>query len=231
MLKPHYVAEQGSRLSAPQRRPRGRPVGGGNTAEQAREVLMDAAEHLFVTRGYRASTMEVIAHEAGYSRTAIYRQFANRDELIAAMVQRTTQRHMASIIPRIPEGAGPVDFLVESLVIVATELVSDPLLNTIADQTSEGTIASLIATDSELTDLVTTTIKAMIAEDARQFRPGLDPHDLAQFIIATALGFLVKTVPDITDPDVARRYIQTFVLPAIVHEPPAPQRVFPGGSG
>ena len=191
---------------------------------------MDAAEHLFVTRGYRASTMEVIAHEAGYSRTAIYRQFANRDELIAAMVQRTTQRHMASIIPRIPEDAGPIYLLVESLVIVATELVSDPLLNTIADQTPEGTIASLIATDSELTDLVTTTIKAMIAEDADQFRAGLDPHDLAQFIIATALGFLVKTVPDITEPDAARRYIETFVLPAIVKKPPPPQRVFPAGS-
>jgi AcrR family transcriptional regulator len=203
-------------------------VGGGNTAEQAREVLMDAAEHLFVTRGYRASTMEVIAHEAGYSRTAIYRQFTNRDELIAAMVQRTTQRHMVSILPRISEGAGPIDLLVESLVIVATELVSDPLLNTIADQTPDGTIASLIATDSELTDLVTTTIKAMIAEDAAQFRAGLDPHDLAQFIIATALGFLVKTVPDITDPDAARRYIETFVLPAIVKKPPPPQRVFPG---
>ena len=37
------------------------------------------------------------------------------------------------------------------------------------------TIASLIATDSELTDLVTTTTKAMIAEDARQFRDYL-PH-------------------------------------------------------
>ncbi|WP_235683007.1 TetR/AcrR family transcriptional regulator [Mycolicibacterium alvei] len=201
-------------------------MGGGNTAEQAREVLMDAAEYLFVTRGYRASTMEVIAHEAGYSRTAIYRQFTNRDDLIAAIVQRTTQRHMGSILPRIPDGAGPIALLVESLVIVATELVSDPLLNTIADQTPEGTIASLIAGDSDLTELVTTTIEGIIAEDAGQFRSGLDPHDLAQFIIATALGFLVRAVPGITEPDAARRYIETFVLPAIVKKPPPPCRVF-----
>ncbi|OCB54191.1 TetR family transcriptional regulator [Mycobacterium vulneris] len=213
-------------MSAPERRPRGRPVGGGNTAEQSREVLMDAAEHLFVTRGYRASTMEVIAHEAGYSRTAIYRQFANRNELIAAMVQRTTQRHMSSILTRIPEGAGPIDLLVESLVIVATELVSDPLLNTIADQTTDGTIASLIANDSDLTELVQTTVEAMIADDAGQFRTGLHAHDLAQFIIATALGFLVRAVP-VADPDVARSYIQTFILPAVVKKPPPPRRVFP----
>ncbi|WP_238390556.1 MULTISPECIES: TetR/AcrR family transcriptional regulator [unclassified Mycolicibacterium] len=218
-------------MSAPVRRSRGRPVGGGNTAEQAREVLMDAAEHLFITRGYRASTMEVIAHQAGYSRTAIYRQFANRNELITAIVQRATQRHMASILSRIPEDAGPVDLLVESLVIVATELVSDPLLNTIADQTPDGTIASLIANDAELTELVKSTIDVVIADNATQFRPGLQPHDLAQFIIATALSFLVKTVPDVTDPEVARSYIETFVLPAIVQHPPPPRRVFPGGLG
>ncbi len=153
-------------MSAPARRSRGRPVGGGNSAEQAREVLMDAAEHLFTTRGHRASTMEVIAHEAGYSRTAIYRQFANRNELIAAMVQRTTQRHMASILTRMPEGARPIDLLVESMVIVATELVADPLLNTIADQTPDGTIASLIAKDTDLTDLVTATVEGIIADDA-----------------------------------------------------------------
>ncbi|WKG04679.1 TetR/AcrR family transcriptional regulator [Mycolicibacterium sp. HK-90] len=200
-------------------------MGGGNTAEQAREVLMDAAEHLFVTRGYRASTMEVIAREAGYSRTAIYRQFANRDELVAAMVQRTTQRHMVSILSRIPAGAGPVDLLVESLVIVASELVSDPLLNTIADQTADGTIASLIANDSGLTELVKSTVETVVA-DGTPFRPGLHPNDLAQFIIATALSFLMKTVPAVTDPAVARSYIETFILPAILQESPEPRRVF-----
>ncbi|WP_029106772.1 TetR/AcrR family transcriptional regulator [Mycobacterium sp. URHD0025] len=214
-------------MSAPARRSRGRPVGGGNSAEQAREVLMDAAEHLFTTRGHRASTMEVIAHEAGYSRTAIYRQFANRNELIAAMVQRTTQRHMASILTRMPEGARPIDLLVESMVIVATELVADPLLNTIADQTPDGTIASLIAKDTDLTDLVTATVEGIIADDATQFRPGLHPNDLAQFIIATALSFLVKAVPVRNDPAVARGYIETFILPAIVRKPPPPRQVFP----
>ncbi|MCV7064746.1 helix-turn-helix transcriptional regulator [Mycolicibacterium farcinogenes] len=186
---------------------------------------MDAAEHLFITRGYRASTMEVIAREAGYSRTAIYRQFANRDELVAAMVQRTTQRHMASILSRIPAGAGPVDLLVESLVIVASELVSDPLLNTIADQTGDGTIASLIANDSGLTELVKSTVETVVA-DGTPFRPGLHPNDLAQFIIATALSFLMKTVPGVTDPAVARSYIETFILPAILPESPPPRRVF-----
>jgi hypothetical protein len=37
---------------------------------------------------------------------------------------------MSSILQRVPEGAGPVQLLVEALIIVATELVYDPLLKT-----------------------------------------------------------------------------------------------------
>ena len=213
-------------LPTPKSRPRGRPLGGGNTADQAKTVLMDAAEHLFITRGYRASTMELIAHEAGYSRTAIYRQFANRRHLLEAMVQRTTQRYISSM--QLPDRVGPVDLMVEGLIIVATELVHDPLLKTIAEQSPDGTVASLIAKDAGLTQLVQSTIETMIAEDtAAQFRSGLHPHDLAQFIIATALSLLLEIIPGITNPAIARRYIETFVLPAIVVHPPPPERVFP----
>ena len=222
---PDQPLVQDSRLSAPQRRTRGRPVGGGNTAEQVRQILLDAAEHLLITRGYRASTMEVIAQEAGYSRNAIYRQFENRRQLLQAMVQRTTQRYIASM--QIAANTGPVDLLVESLIVVATELVHDPLLKTIAEQSPDGTVASLIASDSALTHRVETTIESIIASDnASQFRPGLHPHDLAQFIIATALSMLLEVVPGITEPAMARRYIETFVLPAIISNPAAPQRVF-----
>lgn len=60
------------------------------------------------------------------------------------------------------------------------------------------------------------------------FRPGLQPYDVAQFIIATALGLLLQTVPGTGDPDVARRYLETFILPAIVADPPRQPGCFPG---
>ena len=107
-------------MSAPQRRPRGRPVGGGNNTEQARQVLLDAAEQFFIDGGSGTFTMEVIAAEAGYSRSAIYRQFATRKELITALVQRTTQRHMLAMLQQVAADATPVDLLIDSLVIVAT---------------------------------------------------------------------------------------------------------------
>lgn len=215
-------------MSAPQRRPRGRPVGGGNNTEQARQVLLDAAEQFFIDGGSPTFTMEVIAAEAGYSRSAIYRQFATRKELIAALVQRTTQRHMLTMLQQVAADATPVDLLIDSLVIVATQLVHDPLLQTIAAQTPDGAVATLIANDGSLTRTVQSMVEGMLANGtAGQFRPGLHPHDLAQFLISTALSLLLDVVPGSSDPTVARNYLETFVLPAIVDSPPPATRVFP----
>jgi hypothetical protein len=49
---------------------------------------------------------------------------------------------------------------------------------------------------------------------------------LTQYLIATALSLLLGINPGTEDVDVARRYIDVFVLPAIVSNPPQPRAVF-----
>lgn len=192
-----------------------------------REMFLDVAERSFRVRGHRASTMETIAHDAGYSRAALYRQFPNRESLDAALIQRTTQRHMADLLER-HQGAGPVDMIVETLVIVATELAHDPLLRTISDATDEGTVAQMLANSGTVTRLAEPMIKSVLQSDAGQhFRIGIHPHDLTQFLIATGLSLLVGIIPDSQNADVARHYIEVFVLPAIINDPPQPRAVFP----
>jgi AcrR family transcriptional regulator len=211
------------------RRSRGRPVGGGITAEESKEAFLDAAERLFISPGYRASTMEVIAREAGYSRGSIYRHFPTRDSLVEAMIQRVTQRHMAGILERLPENASPVDILVESMVIVATELIHDPLLRTISDQSDERTVAHMLANNTALVQLVEASMEEMLASDGgNRFRPGLRPKDLAQFFISTSISMLLGVIPGTEDPETVRRYFDVFVLPAIVADPPKPRAVFDG---
>jgi AcrR family transcriptional regulator len=209
-------------------RSRGRPVGGGITPEESREAFLDAAERLFSTIGYRASTMEVIAKEAGYSRGSIYRQFPTREDLVQALVQRTTQRHMARIVDRLPEGADPVSYLVESTVIVATELIHDPLLRSISDQYDERTVAHMLANNADVLQTTELAMEEMLKADGGQrFRLGIRPKDMAQFFISTSISMLLGVIPGTEDPETARRYIDVFMLPAVVADPPAPRAVFP----
>lgn len=213
--------------TAPRRR-RGRPAGGGVTAEESKQAFLDAAERLFANRGYRDSTMEIIAREAGYSRGSIYRQFPTRERLVEALVQRTTQRHMEGILERVPPGAGVIDLLVESMVIVATELIHDPLLKSISDQSDERTVAHMVTNDAGLAQMVSTAMEGMLdQDDGGLFRPGLRAKDLAQFLISTNIAMLMGVVPGIEDADTARRYIDVFVLPALAAHPPPPRAVFP----
>jgi hypothetical protein len=117
--------------------------------------------------------------------------------------------------------------LVGAMVIVATELVHDPLLQTLSEQTDEGTVAHLVAHDPTLPALVEQLVGTLQENaSAPRIRPGMRPGDVGQFIIATSLSLLLGVVPGIDDPETARRYIETFVLPAILAEPPEPRPVF-----
>jgi AcrR family transcriptional regulator len=197
------------------------------TAEQSKAAFLDAAERLFATRGYRASTMEVIAREAGYSRGSIYRHFPNRELLVDALVQRTTRRHMTKILDRLQPSADPVRILIETMVIVATELIDDPLLKTISEQTDETFVAYMLANNAGLAQMIETIIDEMMRTDGgAHFRRDVRPKDLAQFLISTNISMLLRVIPGVEDPETARRYIDVFVLPAIVADPPPPRDVF-----
>jgi AcrR family transcriptional regulator len=167
--------------------------------------------------------MDAIAREAGYSRASIYRHFPTRERLVEALVQRTTKRHMARMLDRLPPHADLVSVLVESMVIVATELIRDPLLKTISDQTDDRTVAHMLAHDAGLAQLVETVVQETLnADGGTQFRPGINAKELAQFLIGTNISLLLGVIPGIDDAETARRYITVFVLPAIVVNPPRP---------
>ncbi|WP_181723060.1 TetR/AcrR family transcriptional regulator [Nocardia gipuzkoensis] len=88
---------------------------------QRREQLLDAALHLVVTRGHSAVTMAAVAQQAEVTKPVVYGQFANRAELLAALLEREQQRALADLLEALPDRGEdvPVDeidrWLVESL--------------------------------------------------------------------------------------------------------------------
>jgi AcrR family transcriptional regulator len=61
--------------------------------ERTRQDLLAAASRVFAERGYHAASLDAIAEEAGYSRGAVYYNFANKDELFLELLdQRCAER-------------------------------------------------------------------------------------------------------------------------------------------
>jgi AcrR family transcriptional regulator len=54
--------------------------------ERTRRALIESARHVFATRGFEGASLDEIAEEAGYTRGAIYKHFANKEDLFFAVV-------------------------------------------------------------------------------------------------------------------------------------------------
>ena len=60
---------------------------------QTRARLLNAAEELFAARGISATSIEEIAELAGFSRGAFYSNFDDKNALVIALLERTTERN------------------------------------------------------------------------------------------------------------------------------------------
>ena len=61
--------------------------------EHTRSLLLDAAEDVFAEKGFTAATLDDIAHAAGYTKGAIYKHFATKEDLFLAVSDRYWRRY------------------------------------------------------------------------------------------------------------------------------------------
>jgi len=76
--------------------------------QQTRDVLVEAATEVFARRGYEGASLEEIAETAGFTRGAIYKHFAGKEELFFAVTDGANQRVIESfraIAPASPDSS------------------------------------------------------------------------------------------------------------------------------
>lgn len=61
--------------------------------EHTRALLLDAAEEVFAEKGFTPATLDDIAHAAGYTKGAIYKHFATKEDLFLAVSDRYWRRY------------------------------------------------------------------------------------------------------------------------------------------
>jgi AcrR family transcriptional regulator len=64
--------------------------------EHTRSLLVDAAEEVFAEKGFMAASLDDIAHTAGYTRGAIYKHFATKEDLFLAVSDRYWRRYFGN---------------------------------------------------------------------------------------------------------------------------------------
>lgn len=80
-------------------------------AETRRDQLLNAAQILFIKKGYRATTTEAIARRAGLTKGALYFHFKSKEAIFSKLVRRATDQFAAAFAPDVDRGLSPGDVL------------------------------------------------------------------------------------------------------------------------
>jgi AcrR family transcriptional regulator len=61
---------------------------------RTREELVEAADRLFTTNGFHAASIDAVADAAGYTKGAVYSNFASKEDLFFAVYERRVDRRV-----------------------------------------------------------------------------------------------------------------------------------------
>jgi AcrR family transcriptional regulator len=86
-------------------------------ADPTTEAILDAAVVEFEQHGFRRVALDDVARRAQVSRTTIYRRFSNKDELVAAVIERENVRLFADIAAELKNAGPQSNYYVEAFTL------------------------------------------------------------------------------------------------------------------
>jgi AcrR family transcriptional regulator len=163
--------------------------------ERNRSVVLDAARHVFLDRGYGGATVDAIAEEAGFSKGVVYSQFGSKADMFMTLLeQRITERGAQN--ERVVAGkslaeagralllAADRDAVSEQgwaqlLVEFRAHAARDPALNRRYADAHRRTVTQLAALLARLHDQAGTP-------------PAVPPQSMAEFVLAMGTGVTLE---------------------------------------
>jgi AcrR family transcriptional regulator len=187
---------------------------------QTRDKLIDAAAEVFARRGFETATLDEVAAAAGYTKGAVYSNFASKTELFIALIERRIEVQAADHARRF-EG--------RDLVAMTRALEDEPH----EDPESERQWL-MLATEFWLHAMRDERARVLMAEQYERARilvstqvieplyrtmgqePPLPPRDLAIVIESLGIGLAIQAA---LDPGAVSMGLQGQVIARLLNHP------------
>jgi AcrR family transcriptional regulator len=91
----------------------------------SRETIVEAAERLFLERGFGAVSMDELAEAAGVARRTLYNQFASKEEIFREMLLRVS-RQLEKAFPPGVETQGDIEEVLRLIARLILDLHEQP---------------------------------------------------------------------------------------------------------
>jgi AcrR family transcriptional regulator len=166
--------------------------------EASIERLTEAAARLFVSHGYRSTTLEQIAADAGYSKGVVYFHFKSKTALLMGLLDRVERHVVDEVIGRVdaagPSAADQIVAFLHTQAELGVERSAEVLLLLIMSLEfgeREGEVTDRIAAIyQKLHDLTERTIDA--GQKSGEFRTDLPSRELATMVMAIHDGTFLE---------------------------------------
>jgi AcrR family transcriptional regulator len=192
---------------------------GSPTAEGNPQRILDAALKQFELFGIRRSTVEDITKRSGLARVTLYRNFANKDAIVEAVLLRELERFLSELAAEAGSYAEAEDKLVEGFVFTLTTMRDHALLQ------------RLLATEPETVLPFLTVEGAGVIQTASSFlahqlavalpddkRTQIELLEVAEVTVRVIVSFVLTPSQNVAlgDDDAARSFARRYLVPPLL---------------
>jgi AcrR family transcriptional regulator len=186
-------------------------------AEDARERVVEAAERCFAQYGVAKTTVEDVARLAGSSRASVYRYFpGGRDEIVLAALLASAREFLPQLPARLRTTRSLGDSIVELIVSAVGWVRAEPWREALVSAPLSRSLGAedFAALYAVCRDFIAPYFAA--ARDAGLVRSQVVLDDAVEFVVRVIHSLLVVPGHRDRDEPELRRYLRTYVLPALL---------------
>ena len=186
------------------------------------EQVLDAALAAFLDFGLRRASMGDIAKRAGISPATLYRRFAQKDDVVAAVALREVQRLLALVDATLDRSAPVEDQLADIAVTILRTTRDHPLLRRVIETEPDFVLPLLTVHAGPTLELGQAYLQQLFARlQAEQRVPPFDAGPLSELLARLALSLVLtpQTSLPVADEHAFRALIREHVGPALRMRP------------
>lgn len=193
--------------------------------ETTRERVVDAAQKCFARYGVAKTTVEDIAAAAGTSRATVYRSFTGgRDEVIVTVLLSDMRQFLDYLTDRLRAQSSVTDAIVEGIVDAVAFVRGEPRMRQLlAPEAAGHTQAAVAGAAGRVLDLCAEYVRPHFDRGRQQglLRGDIDVEGTVELLFRIISSLIA--MPRTRTEDETRRFVRTYVVPALVapaHPPP-----------
>ena len=185
---------------------------------RTRESLIATARDMFLAVGYAATSLDRVALEAGFSKGAVYSNFAGKEELCMAVLDSIHEEQLGGVLSAFSKDTD-LDGRIDAFVEWAREGLGRPRWTalevefaSIARQ-SPYVALELVKRHREITDALTELIAGVVTQEKLDIR--LTPRQAATALLSLGIGLgAMRSLDSSIDVDIFGGIIRALLAPS-----------------